>query len=192
MQHLIPIIYLSAILFLPVLPAYLLYRLLPSTISVRGPFKGLTLNLTGAFAGYFLLVLISLAFTYESLSPSKPNYEIWKIQGRVQAKAISSRTREEIIDTAGMTIGITPPSYSIGSKGDFAMTVIVVPGHVEGKRQFPTLVFNRPGYSGVVLSLDATNTADIDVDEKMKILRIKNLITMDKLQEEMEKPVWIR
>ena len=31
---------------------------------VTGPFKGLNLNLTGAFGGYFLLVLISIGLTH--------------------------------------------------------------------------------------------------------------------------------
>ena len=192
MQHLIPIIYLSAILFLPVLPAYLLYRLLPSTTSVRGPFKGLTLNLTGAFAGYFLLVLLAVSFTYTSLSPSNPTYEIWRVEGKVGEKAISPLMGEGIIDPAEMTIGIQPPSYSMGSKGEFAVTVVVTPGHVKGKRQFPTLVFNRRGYSGVVWTLNAARADEFDLDEKNKTLTIKKLISMDKLQEGTEKPIWTR
>lgn len=52
------VIYLAAILLIPVVPAFILYRYLPSGTSVSGPFKGLNINLKGSFAGFFLLVLI--------------------------------------------------------------------------------------------------------------------------------------
>jgi len=48
---------LAALLLVPLVPAYILYRNLPSETKVSGPFKGLNLQLTGAFAGYFVLVL---------------------------------------------------------------------------------------------------------------------------------------
>lgn len=52
--------YLSAILLIPLIPALLIYKLLPSRTSVSGPFKGLSIQLQGAFGGFFLLVLISI------------------------------------------------------------------------------------------------------------------------------------
>ena len=56
---------LTAILLLPLLPAYIIYKFLPeSETNVEGPYKKLNLKLKGAFAGYFLLVLISLGLQY--------------------------------------------------------------------------------------------------------------------------------
>lgn len=56
---------LAALLLVPLAPAYILYRKLPSDTVVKGPFKGLTVQLTGAFAGYFVLVLVgSGLFSY--------------------------------------------------------------------------------------------------------------------------------
>lgn len=52
------IIYLAALFIIPLLPAFILYKFLPSRTNVTGPFKGLDLKLTGAFAGYFILVLV--------------------------------------------------------------------------------------------------------------------------------------
>lgn len=49
---------LAALLLVPLVPAYILYRNLPSETVVKGPFRGLTVQLTGAFGGYFVLVLI--------------------------------------------------------------------------------------------------------------------------------------
>lgn len=58
---------LGAVLILPLVPAVILYKFLPSRTNVSGPFKGLDLKLTGAFAGYFLLVLCSLAVFFPLL-----------------------------------------------------------------------------------------------------------------------------
>jgi hypothetical protein len=58
---------LAAVLLLPLIPAFLLYKFLPSKTNVSGPFKGLNLKLTGAFGGYFLLVLTSIGIFFPLL-----------------------------------------------------------------------------------------------------------------------------
>jgi hypothetical protein len=56
---------LAAILLLPLIPAFLIYKFLPaSDTDVSGPYHGLSLKLKGAFAGYFLLVIVALALQY--------------------------------------------------------------------------------------------------------------------------------
>src|ERR1019366_2056651 len=55
------VIYLVWILT-PVVPAYAMFKWLPSDASATGPFGGLKWKLGGAFAGYFLIVLISMNF----------------------------------------------------------------------------------------------------------------------------------
>ena len=58
---------LAALLLLPLIPAFLLYKFLPSKTSVAGPFKGLNLKLTGAFGGYFLLVVTAIGVFFPLL-----------------------------------------------------------------------------------------------------------------------------
>jgi hypothetical protein len=58
---------LAAVLLLPLIPAFLLYKFLPSKTNVSGPFKGLNLKLTGAFGGYFLLVLTAIGVFFPLL-----------------------------------------------------------------------------------------------------------------------------
>ena len=58
---------LAAVMLLPLIPAFLLYKFLPSRTSVSGPFKGLNIKLTGAFGGYFLLVLTSIGIFFPLL-----------------------------------------------------------------------------------------------------------------------------
>ena len=94
MQYLLDI---AAILIIPLVPALLLYAILPSETSVSGPFKGLNLNLKGSFAGYFLLVLIAGAYLWNNNNLSEeikklnddlakerqlPKHEIWTVSGR--------------------------------------------------------------------------------------------------------------
>ena len=58
---------LAAVLLLPLIPAFLLYKFLPSKTNVSGPFKGLNLKLTGAFGGYFLLVVTAIGVFFPLL-----------------------------------------------------------------------------------------------------------------------------
>lgn len=56
---------LAAILLLPLFPAFIIYKFLPaSDTDVSGPYQGLSLKLKGAFAGYFLLVIVGVALQY--------------------------------------------------------------------------------------------------------------------------------
>ncbi|HMP94053.1 MAG TPA: hypothetical protein PKD90_14315 [Phnomibacter sp.] len=56
---------LAAILLIPLIPAFIIYKFLPaSETDVSGPYQKLNLKLKGAFAGYFLLVLIGLTLKY--------------------------------------------------------------------------------------------------------------------------------
>ncbi len=81
-----PLVLLAAKILLPVVPAILLFWLVPSTATVETPgksgsglFGGLKLQLTGAFAGYIVVSL--LVWRY---GPNSPNWQIWKVKGRVQ------------------------------------------------------------------------------------------------------------
>ena len=58
---------LAAVLLLPLIPAFLFYKFLPSRTSVGGPFKGLNIKLTGAFGGYFLLVITAIGVFFPLL-----------------------------------------------------------------------------------------------------------------------------
>ena len=98
-------IYLLMGFLIPLIPAYILYKTLPAETSVKGPFQGLKINLSGAFGGYFLLVLIAFAFSLKLISDSNikrietlnrenkalkaenekimSQYEYWTIEGQV-------------------------------------------------------------------------------------------------------------
>ncbi len=75
------LIEIAVIVLSPMIPALILYAVLPSRATVSGPFKGLNIRLQGAFGGYFVLVLVVVGVVMEQrLSDDPwPRYETWKM-----------------------------------------------------------------------------------------------------------------
>src|SRR5271168_3825451 len=72
-------IYIAIELLVPIVPAFLFNWLLPGSTIVSGPLKGLKINLTGAFAGYFLLFFLIY------LAPRPKGGEVWTVIGKISA-----------------------------------------------------------------------------------------------------------
>jgi hypothetical protein len=71
---------LLLITLVPIIPAAVTFKLLPSTAEADGPLQGLKIKLTGAFCGYFLifLTLIGIRGNFEG-----PGYQQWSVQGTI-------------------------------------------------------------------------------------------------------------
>lgn len=189
---------LGAILLIPLLPAYIIYSFLPSKTAVTGPFKGLHINLTGAFGGYFLLVIISVGLFYYLINNSlskelaeanakidrmndqltrltsevtkeKGRYQKWKMVGKLDSQ------------TPELTkIFIDEKTISINALGRFDVSMLIRTGQNK-KFELPDAVcfFNKnEGYSVVDLSerdnvaVDSTqNAIQIKKDIKLKYMR---------------------
>ena len=123
-------------ILVPMLAAYGLYKKLPSKASVKGPLKGLQLNLQGAFAGYFALVLLVFAFhdkLFPPPPPPPPTFEVWRVDGKIEyedgdAEKLAGQT----------TIEIDPPFWGVGRDGTFHVEFIAQPGPGE-ELAFPVL-----------------------------------------------------
>jgi len=99
------LIALPVILLVPLVPAFILYKYLPSKTNVTGPFKGLNLKLSGAFGGYFLLVIIATGIFFPllnnqqqrsienlerellSLKDEKKSTQQWSMEGSILSSA---------------------------------------------------------------------------------------------------------
>ena len=69
----------------PAIPAVIIFKLIPDNkVFVKGPFQGLKINLTGAFGGYFLLILISYLMVKEMIFEKQPDVEVWTLKGFVK------------------------------------------------------------------------------------------------------------
>ena len=131
------------VVFFPLIPAYILYKTLPSNTTVSGPFKGLNINLTGAFGGYFILVLLLLGFVAARFTSSKYEYDSWRIKGSAGFEHGANAP-----DVRAISLFIRPPNPVINEDGSFEMEVLVKKGS-----DFPFLIVDHPGFKREVVSL---------------------------------------
>ncbi len=183
------ILYLLANFLIPLIPAYILYKTLPAQTSVSGPFKGLNLNLSGAFAGYFLLVLISFGFTLKlmtddvgkelenakaqniSLQEQNKNlqslYQLWTIEGQITG-SFPEKTK----------LFVDAKNTHFASTGDFSTSIYL--RNDTNNIYYPTALcfFNsEDGYK--VINLNKKTSKDFDLFG-ITILDDKHLIQISK------------
>ena len=188
------LINLLATLLVPLLPAFIIYKFLPSETVVKGPFKGLNINLTGAFSGYFLLVIISIGLTHfifnnqltEKLKDSKETidslnwqvvnlnsliikekskYHQWKMIGVLDSKA-PERTK----------IFVDEDNISINALGKFKATIFVKSDD-NNKTKLPEAVcfFNQTeGYNVI----DLTEKQKVNIDTSINEIKIRDKIKL--------------
>ncbi len=110
MEQTFPILAVVAgVVLIPLVPAFLLYWMLPSEASLSGPLQGLNLSLTGAFAGYFALVLVVGVPVYRIWNPFGLAYELFTLSGTVILEA----GLEEPVDSRKIRIFLVPRSDSV-------------------------------------------------------------------------------
>jgi len=158
---------LGVVILLPIVPAYLLFKALPSTAEITGPWKGLQIKLGGAFGGYIIVLLIILHY-HTLWSP----YEVWQLNGQVVDQSGSAITA---LDPGDVTI--TPPDVTAPGAGQFTLMFNTSTG-IGGQVQYPTVVIAHPGYAEQVISLDPSNPPS-----NLSLVRdsSKNTITVSKI-----------
>src|SRR5438309_501920 len=106
-------------LLLPLVPTIVIYWLFPSTaVAVTGPFSSLSVNATGAFAAYFVTVLLGYSLVSDiATSLHRKELGRWVVQGRLVLKDASGnsiedpRQREQLISQLQVTT--MPPFYLV-------------------------------------------------------------------------------
>lgn len=147
----VPIITLSFIVLLPVFPAYLLFRALPSTGKVEGKFQGMEIKLGGSFAGYFALVLLVLHSKDMWNPPApKPSAYVWHLSGQVIDSNGNPIEQLEAKDFA-----IDPPNFSTLPGGKFDLTISTEPRDGGGTK-YPRLVLSHGSFVPFSIPLDDT------------------------------------
>lgn len=180
---------IAGILIIPLIPAFVIYKFLPSKTVVKGPFKGLNVNLTGAFGGYFLLVIISLGFTYFSLNNAmksalmeaeaknaklnlglnqlkneilgeKAKFQSWEISGSIDSNFPESTK-----------IFVDEDQISINSVGKFK-AMLLLQSDAHQRAQLPTAVcFFKKGEGYHVI--DLTKKELVKIDTSLNRIEIK-------------------
>jgi len=142
---------LAVMILLPMIPAIVLFKALPSTADVGGPFQGQTIKLGGAFAGYFAVLLL-VFMTRDAWSPPRPAsaYQVWQVDG-----ALVDENGTPVNVLSADQVQVSPATFSNVGGGRFEITIVTHPGPT-GKALFPTLSINYQDqqYMEVPVSFD--------------------------------------
>lgn len=172
------IIVMVAVVCLPVLPAFLLFKFLPSAGSAQGPLHGGKIRFTGAFAGY-LVVFLSLLYVRPTESK---HFHTWTVEGRVVFEQAPGEPEPNVNDVVARAV---PPRLAVLNGGGFLWDVYVVESD-DGRMHFPDLQFDLRGHRGMTLALGPNRTyGSVDVapeyDMKHRRITFTKPITMQSL-----------
>jgi hypothetical protein len=126
---------LLLITLLPLIPAWALFKLLPSKAAVTGPFQGLKINLGGSFAGYFLIfvALIAIRGSFEG-----PTFETWTVTGQIVRPDVAANS---YVDARYVTFSV--PSMRSQADGNFSMQFVRTS---DGQFDYPHMYISYPDY----------------------------------------------
>jgi len=131
------LIVLSAIVLLPLIPSFLLFKLLPSHAIVKGPLAGLNVSLGGAFGGYVALTVFVATFFAQNVD--KPT--TWHVRGKLQFPTGQAAP-------AVITCDVHPPVFGLRGTNDFEVEM-----PLDDKGAAPSLVFSANGYDAQTVYL---------------------------------------
>lgn len=134
---------LFCVILLPIVPAYILYKALPSSGAVDGKLQGLEIKLGGAFAGYFAVVLLIVA-NQKTLIPAQ--YKQWTVTGQVM-----DEKGQPIDPLAYKNISLQPNPLTPIAPGSFTLTFY---SSSATNGTSPTLSISQDDYQTVCYSLD--------------------------------------
>jgi hypothetical protein len=165
-----PLVSIGFLLLLPLVPAVILYKLFEQKTIVSGPFRGLRLDLSGAFAGYFLLLIIcsgllfgpggyyakrSTDLTKQLTDLTKQLQDIsdlrtgWLVRGTIALKT-GDGSNDQQMDGVGIAIEPVP---KILDDGYFEINVLKDKAGGT-KARFPNLRISKLGYFPAVVHLE--------------------------------------
>ena len=157
------ITYIVVMILVPLIPACIIYWLLPSKTVVRGPFKGLQIQLGGAFGGYFLLVLCIFGF----ITTRQRAFTLYTVEGKIQLKSAQ--------DLKAVSMGISPPTAQVLPTGDFIIRVPVE----NGSHELPWLLIECLGYDAVNINLAEDTVFHSVVNWKQNKIQIQTPVKME-------------
>jgi hypothetical protein len=183
---------MTAIAFLvlvPLIPAVILYRLFEQKTIVTGPFKGLRLDLSGAFAGYFLILIVCSGLLFEFggyqgkidrlTSELKETSELgrpWTVRVPVKLRTRDGRDDE---GTDPVIISIQPIPRDLG---DGRYEVRVLKEKPGDRSRFPALQLSKSGYFTRPVYLEPSDKLgkeyDKNIDEVNRIIDISEPIEL--------------
>ena len=185
-------IYLIAWFLLPLIPAFLLFKFLPSTGQVQtpkngkssrtDPLNGLGIKFGGAFAGYLVLFFLSKEVLKDRMKKTDVSDEIWVIKGEIRSADNKFNAQDQ-----EPAIKIDPHGQRIRDK-NFSVTVIAKDDGT-GYLEFPGLDFITLDYYTESLPDPGFNKEKRDISPqyvienyKSHILRLKDTLMLKPLR----------
>lgn len=155
--------------FSPLLPAILIYKLFPTThVAVKGPLSGLTVNATGAFAGYLIIFIATYPITSNAQNIiagfQKPYWTVHAEVVKEGGDILAGSNREEI---TGLSVKTEPEAHYVANN----LVRINIP---EGEN-LPFLIFKVDDYSRVI---DLQKVDNIVVDYFHKEIHVQKPIIL--------------
>jgi hypothetical protein len=177
----IAMIFLALVVILPLIPAYILFKFLPSTGKVSGPLQGLNIKFGGAFGAYLIIFLALLA-----VRPTDFNhYHTWRVFGRIELVQGRDEPPPNIHD---VVVRVVPPHLDVMNGGKFSFDIPVLED-AHGNPDFPDLQLDLRAYQGITVPLNQRTDqpyGSLDIkkgyDEKARTISIDVPITLQSLQ----------
>jgi hypothetical protein len=179
------ILIMAAVSLLPLIPAFLLFKLLPSTGGAEGPMGGLTVKFGGAFAGYLVLFLCLLY-----VRPRDPlHLHTWTVTGSVVFEHADSEGDPNIND---VLVRVVPPRLALMNQGVFSWEIPVLEDS-GGGHQFPDLQIDLRDYRGVTIPLTPSRAygapvVDVTYDAATRTITLTKPITLKSNQQSSYHP----
>jgi hypothetical protein len=173
---------LSIVILLPVIPAAILYSILPSTGKVTGKLHGTVIKLGGAFAGYFALVIViisELPQMYAVVNPPPSQLaQIWDVEGQMvddHGKSIEPLTVSDI--------AFQPNTLTLNKDGLFKATFVTQLTQTAAGAEFPKLLLSHQGYIDREIDLgpsapNSESGMQYVRDEKNHVIKLKPIVLM--------------
>ncbi|HKR01400.1 MAG TPA: hypothetical protein VJT09_12055 [Pyrinomonadaceae bacterium] len=173
------LIYIAAAILLPLIPAYVLYRTLPTAgANVGGPLGSIKFKLSGASAGYFALVIIIFGFLYSRPkpcpvcpTPERPRYTVYKVSGVLQLDPA-----EDLTVNTSLTLY---PRGEILKNGYFEFDV---PVDAQDESSVKSLEISHSGYKPETIPLKEKPpfppSYAVRYDEAAKVIQIQGPIVL--------------
>jgi hypothetical protein len=168
---------LSFIVLVPIVPAYLLFKILPSTGNVNGTLKGMEIKLGGAFAGYFALVFLiisELPKIKEVVNPASA--QVWDVVGQ-----IVDENGHGVEPLSPADIKFEPGVLILHRNGLFRATFATQLSRTAQGMEFPSLYLSHEGFQEMTVDLGPPiSKADMgpleNRDEKTHLIKLKPFV----------------
>lgn len=173
---------LTVMILLPIIPALVLFKALPSTANMEGPLGSQKVKFGGAFAGYFGVLLAIFMFRNDwAPAPPQSAYQVWQVSG-----AIVDGNGAPLEALQQGQFQVAPAVFVNRGAGRFEVTVVTTPGPT-GNARFPSLSIAYPPYAEMPVDLesDAVGQGGVRVtrDAANHLIRIVDPIRLKKLDQ---------